>query len=684
LCGICGIVALTSDGRFAPHLLAGMVERQRHRGPDDEGYMVLSRPPSKRQLTPSGSNGGGRAGALVADRPEGLSLQFQGVRLLSKEELCQCSERAWLGFGHCRLAIQDPLHARQPMPNESGEVWLNYNGEVYNFPELRQRLLPQHSFRTRSDTEVIVHLYEEMGPAALGKLNGIFALALLDLRRGSLWLARDPMGVKPLYYGEANGFLLFASEVKSLLATGLLRPEVDEEALELFLTFRYVPSPRTLFRGVRKLAPGELLEIDLRPDGGRAKVGEPTMFSRSGPLGPEPRPEAEVVEELRGLLLEAVTRQLIADVPVGLFLSGGVDSASLAALVRRAGQGGRHSFTVTYEQSAGVSEAEGAEQVARSFETEHHTVSIGPGDFLEHWPAVVRHLDEPLGTSSALATYAVAKLASQFVKVGLSGQGADELWGGYWRYLGEKYGAWYRMLPRWMGDGVVPELASRFQGVGHLARGLKALAIEEEDRRLAEVLAIFTAEERSRLLGRARGSGHAGATAGMEVLAPHRERYRRLEGGTKLCYLDTRLWMPDDLLMVCDKMAMAASVEMRVPFLDLTLVEAAERAPASLRVKGFRRKYLLRRAMEPYLPARFRQRPKRDFQLPMAEWFRGPLAGYLAETLLRPSGFCASRLDRSFIAQMLAEHRRRVRPWTLQLYSLLALEGWHGEFIART
>jgi asparagine synthase (glutamine-hydrolysing) len=240
------------------------------------------------------------------------------------------------------------------------------------------------------------------------------------------------------------------------------------------------------------------------------------------------------------------------------------------------------------------------------------------------------------------------------------------------------------MLPRWVGEGLVPEVAGRFRAVGHLARGLKALAIQEEDRRLAEVFAIFTGEERRRLLGRPIASRHSESTAGMQVLAPYRERCRGLAGGTKLCYLDTRLWMPDDLLMVCDKMAMARSVEMRVPFLDLTLVEAAERAPASLRVKGFRRKYLLRRAMEPYLPARFRRRPKRDFQLPLAEWFRGPLAGFLRETLLRPSGFCAGRLDRGFIAQMLDEHRRQVRPWTLQLYSLLALEGWHQEFLGRS
>jgi asparagine synthase (glutamine-hydrolysing) len=225
-----------------------------------------------------------------------------------------------------------------------------------------------------------------------------------------------------------------------------------------------------------------------------------------------------------------------------------------------------------------------------------------------------------------------------------------------------------------MGEGLIPEAASRLQAAGHLARGLKALSIEDEDRRLAEVLAIFTAEERRRLLGLKESN------AGASVLAPYRERCRGLASGTKLCYLDTRLWMPDDLLMVCDKMAMAASVEMRVPFLDLTLVDAAERAPADLRVKGLSRKYLLRRAMEPYLPTRFRQRPKRDFQLPIAEWFRGPLAGFLRETLLRPSGFSASRLDRNFIGQMLAEHRRRIRPWTLQLYSLLALDTWHQEF----
>jgi len=646
------MVALTSEGLFPLELLREMVARQRHRGPDDEGYLVLPRPDALRE----------------APQP----------RFLSAEELASWSEPARLGFGHCRLAIQDPLHARQPMANENGEVWLNYNGEVYNFPELRRQLVPRHSFRTHSDTEVIIHLYEEMGPAALGELNGIFALALLDVARGSLWLARDPMGVKPLYYAEARGFLLFASEVKGLLATGLVRPELDEEALELFLTFRYVPSPRTLFRGVNKLAPGELLEIRLSPSGGQARLGKPTTFRRPDSLQPEPRPEGEVVEELRRLLPEAVTRQLIADVPVGLFLSGGVDSASLAALVARCGGGRRHSFTVLFEQSSSASDAEGAREVARLFGTEHHTVSIGPGYFREHWSEVVRHLDEPLGTSSALATYAVAHLASQYVKVSLSGQGADELWGGYWRYLGEKYGSWYRLLPRWVRAGLVPEIVGRFQSVGQLARGLKALAIEEEDRRLAEVLAIFSARERCRLLGCEQ------STAGASVLAPHRERYRGLAGGTKLCYLDTRLWMPDDLLMVCDKMAMAASVEMRVPFLDLTLVEAAERARADLRVRGLRRKYLLRRAMKPYLPARFRQRPKRDFQLPVAEWFRGPLAGFLGETLLRTSGFCASRLDRDFIGQMLAEHRRKVRPWTLQLYSLLALESWHQEFFERS
>jgi len=561
------------------------------------------------------------------------------------------------------------------MANEAGDIWLIYNGEIYNVEKLRRELGTEHHFQTHSDTELIVHLYEELGPEALARLNGIFSLALLDMGRESVFLARDPMGVKPLYYAETQGRFLFASEVKALLASGLLRAELDEEALELYLAFRYVPSPRTLFRNIRKLAPGRMLQVRLLPDGRGARPQGDRPFRTLLPALPEPRPEAEVVEELRGLLAAAVERQLVADVPVGLFLSGGLDSASLCALSSRCSPTGRRSFTVGFEQDDGLSEIGRAGRVAEHFATDHHTIRVGPDYFLTHWPKVVRHLDEPLGTSSALAMYAVSSLASQHLHVVLSGQGADELWGGYWRYFGEQFSRWYRVLPAWVGERLLPGAAGACPPLARFRRNLPALAIDDELTRFTELLAVFTADERRTLLGREAGDGPA------RVLAGYRDEYRPLSAGAKLCYLDTKLWMPDDLLMVCDKMAMAWSVELRVPFLDLCLVEAAERAPAHLRLKGMTRKYLLRRAMEPLLPSAFRRRPKQDFQLPLESWFRGPLWGFLREMLLGRESFCRGALDAPFIARMLEEHRRGVSSWTLQLYSLLSLESWWREFL---
>ncbi|MBI3272536.1 MAG: asparagine synthase (glutamine-hydrolyzing) [Planctomycetes bacterium] len=624
MCGICGVY---DPGLFAPAANAMQVARMRRslvlRGPDDEG-----------------SYGDG--------------------------------ERAWLG--HRRLSILDVKGGHQPMSNEDGKVWVSYNGEVYNHADLRRELEAKgHVFRTRTDTETLVHGFEEWGEELFGRLNGIFALALYDERAKRLVLARDPLGVKPLYYWEHHGRIAFASEIKALFADRELSPAVDEEALDLYLAFRYVPSPRTLFKRILRLPPGHLLIADY--EGARTK-----RWWRSGPPIEQPAGMELLSREFEERLRAAVRRQMMSDVPVGSLLSGGLDSALVTRFMQEESPDSIRTFTVGFRDEPEANECEAARETAALLGTQHREVLISRQEYLDFFPESIRLLEEPISSSSALALHFVCRAARADVKVLLCGQGADEPLAGYGRYLGEYYGGAYRLLPRWLREGVVRPLVEATTRRESLRRAVRSLGEADPLRRFLAIYSVLPEERRRALLGPdVRAAVPEGGPAG--VLRPFQEEVRELDGVAQLTRIDTRLWLPDDLLLYGDKMSMAASVELRVPFLDLEFLRFAESIPSAYKIRWFRGKAVERRAARRLLPGRILRRAKQGFRTPIDGWFRAGLKEFVSDALLGESAACRSYFDPEGVASLVREHAEGREDHHRILFALLSFELWHGQFV---
>ncbi|MBS1794816.1 MAG: asparagine synthase (glutamine-hydrolyzing) [Acidobacteria bacterium] len=582
-------------------------------------------------------------------------------------------DRAALGMR--RLAIIDLKTGQQPIFDCSGNLAIVFNGEIYNYQDLKKDLEARgHRFKTHSDTETIVHAYEEFGTDCVRHLRGMFAFAIYDFANETLFVARDRVGKKPLFYSlTERGNFVFGSELKVLLEHGEISKELDLAALDAYLTFGYVPEEFCIFRDVRKLAPGAFL---LFKDG-RVETKNYWDFDYSSPV--EIKTEAEYVELLREKIREAVKVRLISEVPLGAFLSGGVDSSSIVAMMSQISDKPVKTFSIGFNEDT-FNELKFARLAAEHFKTEHHEFIVTP-DLVETVDELVWHFDEPFADSSALPTYMVSKMARDFVTVVLSGDGGDELFAGYTRYATDRRRSGFERLPRVLRQNLLKPLS---EALPHGAKGKNFLynsSLDAIDRYIDSISHfgnLKKIELYSKLL-RENLNGGRGRAA---------EIYRRLAAGVgrddatdRLLYLDSKTYLPSDILTKVDRMTMAVSLEARVPLLDHELIEIVQKIPADLKLKGLETKYIFKKAMEGIVPREILYREKQGFGVPVGDWINAQLKdrihGILSEQRTRERGFFESR----YINLLLDEHTRNRRDHSHSLWILWMLELWHRRFV---
>jgi len=579
-----------------------------------------------------------------------------------------------VALGIRRLSIMDVQGGHQPIPNEDRTVWVVFNGEIYNYLELRNELAAKgHVFTTQSDTEVIVHGYEEWGDDCVVRLNGIFGLAIWDSRRRRMLLARDPFGVKPLYYHDNGRRLGWASEIKALLVDPTIPRRVDLEALDLYLTFRFVPAPRTMFAQISKLAPGHRIIKDEQS----CRVEQ---FAAGGTTTDDRMTEQDWIGLLQERLEVAVRRQMMSDVPLGALLSGGVDSGAVVAIMSQLSNRPIQTFTVGFEDGGDVNELEEARKTSALFGTQHRDIRLTRIDYQQMLQKAVWHLDEPIATTSALAMYFVCQLAREHVTVVLTGQGADEPFAGYARYLGERYGALYRRLSEPFRNNLVRPLVECLPRHERLKRAVRSLGTEDVTKRFAQVYAVFPEGMKAELWQPGVVDDY-GLERVHQVIDYWRRGVEDQEPLVQMAYVDTRLSLSDDLLTYGDKMSMAASIEARVPFLDLEYMRLVERIPSALRISGKTHKYIHKKAIAKWLPQEVISRRKRGFETPLDRWFRSELSGYVRNMLLSRDSACLMYFRAKTIESLLNDHKRGRQDHQRQLFSLLTFELWHRQFM---
>ena len=616
MCGICGQYNFKSMAPVAPREVRAMTRTLLHRGPDDEGYYI--------------------AGPV--------------------------------GLGFRRLSIIDLAGGHQPMSDQEESVWVIFNGEIYNFIELRSELEAHgHIFRTNSDTEVIVHGYKQWGDEVLNRLNGMFGLAIWDVRQRRLLLARDAFGIKLLYYNIDEDGVNFGSELRAVRATMTGQPEIDTTSLNLFLRYRYTPSPYTILKGVRKLAPGTKLTVE---DGvcriSRWYKFKPTPFS---PV----KSAHEAKEELLSIYKRAVRRQLISDVPVGLLLSGGLDSGMLLALMNLAGSSWP-TYSVGYGESFVDDELTDAAETARILGSKHTGVQITRSIFENALPKIVSAVEEPIATSSIVPMYFVCERARQDVKVALVGQGPDELFGGYRRHLGVRYGALWAHLPGWIRNPIAASVAVLPRNET-LKRGVYSLGEPDRMRRYQHALSLLPGDQveglfQDGLLDSKSGDAILDCWQEMAELMPDAEL-----GG--LQFLEVRSTLPDELLMYADKLSMAHSLELRVPYLDKEIVEYVERLPANLKVRNGSRKWLHRQVCRTYLPETILARRKRGFAVNVVDnWFQQAIDSRLADVFLDGQSKIYQYLRQPAVREIFDQHASGREDNHKILFSLVVFEEW--------
>lgn len=581
-----------------------------------------------------------------------------------------------VGLGHRRLSIIDLGGGAQPLTNEDDTVHIVFNGEIYNFVELRDELeAAGHRFKTRSDTEVIVHAYEQWGEQCVSHFNGIFAFALWDERQRQLFIARDHLGVKPLYYTVIDGTLLFGSEVKALLAHPACPRRVDVAALGQLFTFRYVPSPRTLFDGVSKLPPGHSMVVN--PSGLTIR-----RYWSQVPVHRHSTKESDLVEEYNDLVESAVKLQLRSDVPVGLFLSSGVDSASLLAIMRHQFSGPIHTFTIGFEGGERTNETDDARELAQTFGSEHAEMIVTSDDYEKYFERYMWDLEEPVGNESAAAFYFVSMIASREVKVVLTGQGADEPWAGYHRHLGVKLSEYYRQIPRSITQGIISNAVLALPRNERLKRGVQALDEQDVLTRFAKIYSFFTPDMRARLFNSEVKADAAYQNYEERQALAHLQRdVQQLDPVSQMLYIDTRASLPDDLLMVNDKMSMANSIESRVPFLDVRLVEFVESLPLHYKLRFTNGKYLHKKALERWLPKSVVHRKKKGFENPVQQWLRQRMRARVDSLLFSSDSAVRRYFDIDYIRRLVQLHQEGSENYMRHIYLLISFEMWHRRFM---
>jgi asparagine synthase (glutamine-hydrolysing) len=574
-----------------------------------------------------------------------------------------------IGLGFRRLSIIDLAGGHQPMSNSEGTVWIIFNGEIYNYKELRAELQSKgHQLRTNSDTEVIIHGYKEWGTDVFNHLNGMFGLAIWDVQKERLVLARDPMGIKLIYYKIDNGTLTFGSEIRAILAAQKSGPDVDPTALNLFLRFRYTPSPLTIFQGIRKLAPGTMLVLE------KGQCREERWYKFIPTPFATPKKKEEAVRELHELYRGAVKRHLLSDVPVGVLLSGGLDSGLLLALMNEQG-GPWPAYTIGYGESFEDDELSDAGVTAGLLGARHVKVKLDQVEFERSLPKIVECLEEPIATSSIVPMYFVSQRARQDVKVALIGQGPDELFGGYTRHLGIHYGNWWRGLPAGL-RSMVGFAVNRLPRSETLKRGVRSLSAADRLKRYQDVFSLATRETIDGLFREdvLPDRDPHDLVEYWDALRPQMEHTDEL-GGFQL--LEIRSSLPDELLMYGDKLSMAHSLEVRVPYLDRTVVEYVQRLGANLKVRNGTRKWLHRQICQRYLSPRILKGKKRGFAANVVDqWFRSSLNGALGNVLLDESSLMFGLLNPRPVRRLLEGHQSGRQDNHKLLFSLVMLEQW--------
>ena len=623
MCGIAGIYNYKSLAPVAAESLEAMARSMVHRGPDDEGFH--------------------RDGAL--------------------------------GFAFRRLSIIDLEKGAQPISSEDGSVWSMLNGEIYNHLELREDLEGKgHRFRTNADSEVIPHLYEEYGSSFPERLRGMFAIGLWDAAKKQLLLVRDRLGVKPLYYWDDGVSFAFASEIKALLASGIARREVDLQALSDYVTFRYVPAPATMFKGIMNHPQGHVVTV--RNAGTRHDQYWDFNFA-DGADGDD----RELEERLREMLRECVRMRLMSDVPLGALLSGGIDSSVIVAIMSDLMDAPVKTFSVGFESAGPLSELPYAKTVSERFGTDHYEIVVGYDDVVKNLPRLVWHHDEPVSEPAAIPTYMVSMLAREHVVVVLTGEGADELFAGYPQYGLESWAGRYQQIPEPIRDGLIRPLVSSLPfGFRRLKVVERSLSTVSDADRWSSWFAGFSGAEKEGLMTKDLASAVEDIT-GARVFERHISRLGSAHPVEKMLYVDTKVWLADDLLMKMDKMSMAASLEARVPYLDHKLVEFAAALPLRMKLEGLQGKSVLRKLARGILPKEIIKRKKVGFVVPINAWFRRELKPLLRTMLLSPRALDRGYFEPAYLDRLVTEHTEGRVDHRRELWTLLNLELWLRTFI---
>lgn len=630
MCGIAGIVSAEPGGRIEPAMIHRMCEAIVHRGPDDEGLFV----------------------------------------------------KDGTGLGMRRLSIIDLAGGHQPVFNEDRTIWIVFNGEIYNFPQLREDLLRRgHRFSTHTDTEVIVHLYEELGAECVTKLRGMFAFALYDEPKRKLLMARDRLGKKPLHYalqesGLQGRCLLFGSEIKSILAVAPELASVNNQALLQYMYFGYIPDPLTAFTSIHKLPPGYLLEFAK----GRIDVRQYWDLPQYGTHSPVS--EEECLEEMERRLAEAVRIRLISDVPLGALLSGGTDSSTVVALMARVSSAPVKTFAIGFRDQD-FNEAPYARRVAEKFGTDHHELIVEP-DVLETVQTLTSSLEEPFGDSSMLPTYYVSALARKHVTVALSGDGGDEIFAGYDRYSIHLRRQSFEHVPAWLRrfyrEKVYPRLPGDLRG----KKFSYNVSLPWRERYVDGISFVPAFERDMPLLSREFRAVLEGSGNPEDVMYAYFDRAPAQDPVSQMLYVDTKTYMVADILTKVDRMSMATSLEVRVPILDHEFVEWATGLPVTWKIRGGKQKYILRKLAERLgVPQEVLYRPKRGFALPLVHWMKNELRELILSILLDAETMQRGYFEARGVRQLLDEHFRGRRDHSGRIWRLLIFELWHRNYLEK-
>lgn len=622
MCGICGVLYIEKDRYVNRSVVSEMCDTITHRGPDDVGIWVDKN----------------------------------------------------VGMGMRRLSIIDLNTGKQPISNEDDTVWIVFNGEIYNHLELRRDLIAHgHKFKTMTDTEAILHAYEEYGEDCASKLNGMFAFAIYDLRANKLFIARDRIGIKPLYYYYDHNKLIFGSELKAILKADEIPKRIDLQALDNFLTFEYIPAPLSILQDVKKLLPGH--SLTLSNNGLKIKKYWELNFSLNGMV------EGEIKQNIRELLADSVKIRLMSDVPLGAFLSGGIDSSSIVALMSQVMEQPVKTFSIGFEDST-YNELNYARLIAKTFNTEHHEFIIKP-NAVELTENLIHFLDEPFGDFSIFPTYLVSKMAREYVTVVLSGDGGDELFAGYDPYIADRYYKTYSRIPALLRSKLIPDLAEMIPPspkkkglINKIKRFVEGTKLPE-DLRHTRWMIFMLEHEKDLLYNKDMKSGLIEKDSYKFIRNYFSNiKYLQDDQTSQQLYVDIKTYLVDDILVKVDRMSMATSLEARVPFLDHRFVELSARIPSDMKLRNKQTKYILKKAMEDLLPHDILYRGKEGFSIPIKNWLKSDLKPMMTDVLaadkIKREGF----FNVDYIEKLISEHLKGTRNHSHRLWALMMFEKW--------